>query len=332
MDGSVSESGLSVNGEAALRYLERGWAPIPLCYVDEHGRCACGYRHELSSAGKAPMVKWREREEITREDVVSWWSRTPSANVAILLHLSGLVVVDIDGPRGVEEIRKHGWDRTVTARTRKGYHLFFKRPIHCPQARRTKKGGSKEVDVLSLGYVVAAPSVHATGVAYRWLTPPEQELLLCPEWPVDVLEKARKEQEGRPTWFAPRQQRRKGRDGVMRTYSTPNNARDEWLEAALTYVDPEDYDVWLHVGMALKVWDLEGDGQGRGFTRWDQWSARSGDKYPGDKVMRAKWRSFGKRTGINMATIFGLAVQSGYTYDDPNQRQRVSYGAVWADY
>src|SRR5690606_20277474 len=44
--------------------------------------------------------------------------------------------------------------------------------------------------------------------------------------------------------------------------------------AALEFIDGEDYDVWLRVGMALKWTE---DDRARGW--WDDWSARSSSKF-----------------------------------------------------
>lgn len=318
---------LSPKGQQALTYLRRGWHPLPLCYTHE-GRCVCGKDHDDSQAGKAPLTYWKARKRVTEAQVMRWWTRHPDANVAVLLHLSGLLVVDIDSDEAVEEIREKRWPRSLTVKTRKGYHVYFTRPLDCPKGRRTQRGESQAIDVLSTGYVVAPPSVSPSGHVYQWLTDPASEPLTAPDWPVEILEQGYKAESHRPAWKAPRMQRRRCSDGEFRTFTNPHNTREEWLKSALSYINAEDYDMWLHIGMALKQWDDKGNGHGRGFALWDEWSSAS-SKYPGRRKLQAKWRSFGRRGGVNLATLFAHAKRAGFSYDSPCRVQVVKRVGGW---
>jgi hypothetical protein len=53
------------------------------------------------------------------------------------------------------------------------------------------------------------------------------------------------------------------------------------LEAALAYVSPEGYDVWVRVGMGL----FSTLGDQAGFRLWDYWSSKS-EKYDGPEALR----------------------------------------------
>lgn len=78
------------------------------------------------------------------------------------------------------------------------------------------------------------------------------------------------------------------------------------VESALAFVNPDcGYDEWLRVGMAIHA-EL-GDG---GFALWDGWSAKSG-KYPGDREMRAKWKSF-QPGPIAGGTLYAAAMAAGW--------------------
>ena len=68
---------------AALEYASRGWSVIPV------------------SRTKQPLVKWKTstREELTNPDNIrEWWTKYPTANVAIVTgkRSGGLVVIDLD--------------------------------------------------------------------------------------------------------------------------------------------------------------------------------------------------------------------------------------------
>lgn len=80
------------------------------------------------------------------------------------------------------------------------------------------------------------------------------------------------------------------------------------LEAALAYVSPEGYDVWVKVGMGL----FSTLGDQAGFRLWDYWSSKS-EKYDGPEALRKKWESFGKRgVQVTAATVFKLAMDGGW--------------------
>lgn len=78
----------------------------------------------------------------------------------------------------------------------------------------------------------------------------------------------------------------------------------------LNYIQPDDYDSWVKVGMALKH-------ENEPFEVFDEWSSHS-TKYKGSADCRAKWESFNRDGGIVVTggTIYALAVQGGYRPDD----------------
>lgn len=79
------------------------------------------------------------------------------------------------------------------------------------------------------------------------------------------------------------------------------------LQAALAYIQSDEYRVWIRVGMAL--YSALGDD---GFRLWDFWSSDSGS-YDGPEACRKHWESFGKQgVQITEATIFKLAIEGGW--------------------
>ena len=76
----------------------------------------------------------------------------------------------------------------------------------------------------------------------------------------------------------------------------------EKLLDCLKYIDPDDYDVWLKVGMGLKH-------ENYSCSDWDAWSMGSQKYKPG--VCEKKWNSF-NRHDITGGTIFQMAMENGY--------------------
>ena len=66
----------------ALRYLELGFHPVP-----------CPPRE------KRPMVAWKDFQTVapTTEQVTEWWTKTPDANIALVLKDYGADVRSIKG-------------------------------------------------------------------------------------------------------------------------------------------------------------------------------------------------------------------------------------------
>lgn len=78
----------------------------------------------------------------------------------------------------------------------------------------------------------------------------------------------------------------------------------------LNYIDPNDYDSWLKVGMALKQ-------EGEAFEIFDEWSSHD-SKYKGTADCKRKWDSFQRSSGdvVTGGTIYALAVEGGYKPED----------------
>src|SRR5437867_1126340 len=186
---------------AALDYARRGLAVLPLHTVDSRGRCTCG-KTNCPSQGKHPMAmlvpNGVENATTDVDTIRAWWKAAPYANVGVATgRVSGMSALDVDPGRGgndslAQAIREHGeTPQTPTVESGSGgRHFWFKHPD-------TPLGGRKDfLPGLELktdgGYVVAAPSRHKSGKAYRWLISPEDAPLAeMPEWLRKVGEEAR---------------------------------------------------------------------------------------------------------------------------------------------
>jgi hypothetical protein len=183
--------------EAARAYARRGWPVLPLWWPGPKGACACG-RPDCGRAGKHPIAALVPHglhdASADPAQVERWWRIAPLANLGVRTGgASGLVVLDVDGPTGVRSLRRlveaHGPLAAAWSRTATGWHAWMAhrgKPVPC-SAGRLGPG----LDVRGEGgFIVAPPSLHATGKRYRWLRPAAGELPPAPAW---LVQQARPE-------------------------------------------------------------------------------------------------------------------------------------------
>ena len=180
---------------AALEYSRRGWRVFPL-HGSARGRCTCGQR-DCSSPGKHPIVR-RGLHEASNDSaqVEAWWDQWPLANIAIVTGArSRLVVVDIDlrsrtnaslgssaeGKAKCEGVFK-SIDRLSPCLPRTLVGLTGGGGVHLVYSSNDEdlrngvgrlpgiRGNLPGVDLRANGgYIVAPPSLHASGNRYLWL-------------------------------------------------------------------------------------------------------------------------------------------------------------------
>ena len=141
---------------------------------------ACDYRKQgfsvipLKPKDKEALHEWKQYQEgkATKAQIKSWWEKWPHANIGIVTgEVSGIVVIDCDSKNACESFAKTYPESTATlqVKTGKGKHFYFK----WAPGIRNKAGSTvlgQEVDIRSDGgYVVAPPSIHPNGKAYKWL-------------------------------------------------------------------------------------------------------------------------------------------------------------------
>lgn len=157
---------------SALGYARRGWPVFP-CHAPVGRGCTCPAGAGCASVGKHPRTRHGLHDASTDAGTIkAWWRTWPRANVGIRTG-EGLVVVDIDpahgGAASIEALEaKHGrLPATLAVRTGgAGLHLYFA----VEKAVRNSAGAlGPGIDVRGEGgYVVAPPSRHVSGAAYRW--------------------------------------------------------------------------------------------------------------------------------------------------------------------
>src|SRR5262245_8148284 len=180
--------------ERALTYAARGWAVLPLWWPRGR-RCACG-RPDCANVGKHPLGSLVPHglDQATADQVLirRWWAACPEANLGLVTGaVRGLVVDDVDGEEGVASLRslvdRHARFQAAWARTGSGgWHGYLDHPGQEVPNSAGRLGPKLDVRGDG-GYVVAPPSLHASGRRYRWLHGLPDQLPAVPGWMVELL-------------------------------------------------------------------------------------------------------------------------------------------------
>ena len=161
----------------ALKLASRGLSVLPM-HSAHRGRCTCPKGNACERAGKHPITPHGVNDATTKRDQIkSWWTASPDANIGIATGAaSGVIVLDID-PRngGTETLRRLEKElgplpKTVTSITGGGgEHRIFEHPRFPVRKDLAGKLLGPGVDVLSNGCImIAPPSRHASGNRYGW--------------------------------------------------------------------------------------------------------------------------------------------------------------------
>ncbi len=322
--------------QLALSYAELGWQVFPVHSVDADGKCSC---HDPGgpncSPGKHPRTRHGLKDATDLEEtVVEWWSRWPDANIGIATgEASGLWVLDVDirFDRSTGEIKTDGeaslakleadneaLPSTMTAKTGGGgRHIYFAWdsdvPVGCPG------GMPKGIDIKGEGgYVLAPPSLHASGIRYAWLSDPETSPLApAPPWLVRRVLSGPERGHGSPPAGDSRDPPQAGTPAPCGPLAAVDGVDEEMLQALATIPPNVGYEDWLAVAMGLHE---ETGGSEAGFGVFLSWSARaeglltpSGKPaFAGEGGCRAKWNSFSTSIGKNSRgrrTVFDIAIR-----------------------
>lgn len=134
--------------ESARMYWEKGFHVIP-----------------LKVRSKKPLVSWAQyqHEPPTEDEIAIWWEAEPKANIGIITG-PNTVVVDTDSLEAMQWV----WDNLPRSRhivkTKQGWHLYY-----ATLDVRNSVNVRGKVDIRGHGgYVVAPPSIHPLGGAYRF--------------------------------------------------------------------------------------------------------------------------------------------------------------------
>jgi hypothetical protein len=306
------------NLEAAQELARQGFAVFP-CKIDKSPLTTHGFQDATTNG-----------MQLTR-----WWRQWPYASVGIATGQKsrGLVVLDVDPRNG-------GWStlgdlgeipETLEVRTGGGgAHYYFRHPTWVKCRNNRAEGVDVKADG---GYVIAPPSMHASGTAYSWAN--SLPIAACPQWILDYANgiAVRHGSNSKATGTAPVLAAVDGElvtdlpDWVHTYKSTgeglSDNPRDsfppttlERVASALDAIDPDiDRDSWLKIGRA--IYREFGDA---GYSVFKSWSDRS--ERQDQKKFAKEWDSFANTHSVDIATVFWFAREAGWK-DETSRSEQV---------
>jgi len=264
----------------ALHYGKLGLKIHPLAWITDDGQCSCGSDHggDTRKYGKHPLLKnWQNKASSDIKTIWTWWARYPRANIGLLTgKVNGFIALDLDSYKNGYEAPQDILETVSVATGSGGRQLYYQYPKgSVVGSRNDVTGKGKGVDVKADGGYVVAPGSVTYGGPYKWSSPirPSSDefheiLTACPPWIIDLF---------------------RGRSKPAAAVKSARTGNSTDIEKALQCLKrlsrgrADDYDSWLHVGMALHTVGVPLDD-------WLQWSKYS-DKFD-ENVCRAKWKSF----------------------------------------
>jgi hypothetical protein len=177
--------------QAALEYARLGLPVFP-CHTPINGVCDCWKGPQCEETGKHPWTKnGLSDASIDELQIRRWWKEHPCANIGIALP-KGWVAVDVDSDRAFHVLAEQGKHLPATAiqKTGGGTHYVYR----CRELIRSRNkyipdsepGAHDGVDLRGPGgYILAHPSLHASGRIYEWSVPLSQ-VEIAPQWLEDL--------------------------------------------------------------------------------------------------------------------------------------------------
>lgn len=180
----------------ALQYASRGWRCFPVWGAGPEGGCACPLGTECPNAAKHPWTKHGLKDATTVDKALrQWWAFRPESNIGIATGPGFGWVLDVDprhgGRTSLETLMaSHGvLPRTLRQQTGGGGRQAVFQWPEGGGIRNSAGALGPGLDVRGDGgYVVFAPSHHASGGVYRVLedVPPAP----APEWLLELARRA----------------------------------------------------------------------------------------------------------------------------------------------
>lgn len=181
--------------EWALWYASQGHPVFP-CHTPTTKGCSCGTEN-CHDIGKHPRIKgWQTHATTDAQFIQSWWKQWPLANIGLATGIT-LFMMDVD-PRNNGDLSFAAFehDHGVLPETPKsltgggGFHLAFALPENI--SIRNKVDIAPGIDIRGKGgFVIVAPSLHASGKVYAWDVTADLEdipLAQAPAWLLDLCQ------------------------------------------------------------------------------------------------------------------------------------------------
>ncbi|MBK7519379.1 MAG: bifunctional DNA primase/polymerase [Gammaproteobacteria bacterium] len=307
-----SEESAAAHPASADVYIRHGWSLVP-----------------IPSGTKGPSAKgWNRKENA----LTSQASLPLGCGIGLAHAYSGTMALDIDDwfPASLT-LATHGInldalyaapDAVIVDSGRAGHgKLLYAMPfgLILPSRKITNNGST--IYELRCGTAngftvqdVLPPSIHPdTQQPYRWAGNGHWTRL--PPIPGALL----------AVWTALIEQDR------TRTIQTGEPLATSWEEvrSALWAISPDvDRETWIACGMALHWAGHQTQQVDAALTLWDEWSASSVTKYPGEREILTQWRSMraDKMTSRTLGTLFHHAREAGWVRAQPDAASL--FGAV----
>ncbi len=290
---------------AALAYAEKfGWPVFPVHHIVKAGGCSCG-KSDCKRPGKHPIaqaVPHGLKDAARDSDIIRrWWRDHPQANIGVPTGAPvGWIALDVDTYKDGENSLWSLEDKygklplTVVQQTGGGgWHYLFRTPIGV-RIKNSVENLGPGLDVRGDGgYIIVAPSNHVSGNSYCWEIsshPKDQSIADIPNWLLDKIQAG-----------SGRQQDYAGSAEDKRLSPAEFNR----IRQALNYLDADNRDVWVDVGMAL-----HSTGAREAFGLWSEWSQNSTKYDPVDN--RRVWSSFKPDGGKTLGSLFHAAKAAGW--------------------
>jgi len=183
--------------DAALFYAtEKVWPVFPLLPRDKHPLFKSAHEAGNTCHGECGKVGHGFHDAtIDADKIRAWWGEYPTAGVGIATgKKSGFWALDVDTAHGGEStlaalLEQRGTlPETVIQQTGGGgRHILFSYPPVDIGNSAGKLGAGLDTRGTG-GYICAAPTIHPSGRAYRWINPPSKTLLAgAPDWMLHAL-------------------------------------------------------------------------------------------------------------------------------------------------
>lgn len=167
---------------AGLEYLTRGWSALAV--------------PEASKERVRPWKRFQRRRATPRELRADFNAEAGNPNVAVVCgEVSGLAVLDTDGPEAEARVASLRLPSTLSVGTRRGRHRYFHYTGPLPSRTLVLPNGDK-IELLADGrYALAPLSVHPSGLTYHFEDPeaplaelPQAVLDLFPRTPIPSMQ------------------------------------------------------------------------------------------------------------------------------------------------
>lgn len=310
---------------AALAYASRfGWSVFPVHSVVS-GVCTCGDK-QCKRPGKHPVSKLAPHglKDATKDQEIikRWWTANPSVNIGVATGAaSGFFALDVDIGKGGEDslfdLRQkcNSWPDTVSQITGSGgWHFLFTHPGMTVLNSVEILGPGLDVRGDG-GYIVVPPSEHISGRRYEWegsSRPDEISIKKAPDYLIERVLKRIKD---------------KSDNDIPYNNQELDKNEIERIKSAIYYIDAENRDNWLKVGMALHA----RCNCKSAYAIWCEWSRQS-DKFD-PKSQFKTWQSFKPDGGVTLGTLFEMARKNKWSPSSGEQIKEEAEIAVelWKD-